>query len=550
MKDNTDSQKDDIGPKKVLENKSGWDPIINHPIYRALWIATVVSNIGTSMHDTGAMWLMTSLSNSALLVALVQTAASLAIVVMALPGGALGDVLNRNKLLIFSQGYMLVIASILAFLALFNITTPLLLVILTFALGLGGALSMPLLIRLSLEMVTKEEVQITITLGGIGMNIGRAIGPTIGGFIIAFIGPWAVFLINALSFIGIIFVLRRWQTPQERTTLPPEHINSAIRAGIRYLINSSEVKPVLIRATAFIIFGSALFALLPSLARDSLGFNSYEYGLLLGVFGLGAIIGGTFILPKIRQIISIDWLVVAASIFFAITMILLSQLDNFFQVCIVMFGSGIGWIMLLSSFNYSMIKVGNKWVATRLFSIYQAVFQAGTAIGSTVWGQVSVQFDIRIALILSAIGLMLGVLTITKYRLMRNGEIDNSSSMHWPIPNVIIQPDVEQKPVLITIKYKIDLRKKDEFAKIMGEWSKIRKRDGAIRWCLYFDAENPSIYIETFISESWEEHLRQHERITVADRELETKVRSFHIDNDPPIVSHFITKPIQRNKKK
>ena len=391
MKDDINSQKGNNNKEqiKMEASTSGWGPILHHQIYRALWIATVVSNIGSSMHDTGSMWLMTSLSNSAFLVALIPAAASLAIVVMALPGGALGDVLNRNKLLIISQGYMVAIASALALVTLFTMTTPLLLVLLTFALGLGAALSMPLLIRLSLEMVSKEESQLTITLGGVAINIGRAVGPTVSGFIIALSGPWAVFLINALTFIAIIIVLRKWSSSdnqEHNTTLPPEHITGAIRAGIRYLKHSPDVQSVLIRATAFTIFGSALFALLPSLVRNNLKFGSAEYGLLLGALGIGAIIGGTLMLPKIRQIISTDWLVVAASILFAITMILLSQFNNFFQIFIVMIGSGIAWITLLSGFNFSAFKAGNKWVTTRLLAIYQAVFQGGIAVGSLIWG--------------------------------------------------------------------------------------------------------------------------------------------------------------------
>ena len=550
MNDNMDPQKENHNKDQIKTDasKSGWGPILHHPIYRALWIATVISNIGSSMHDTGSMWLMTSLADSAFLVALIPAAASLAIVVMALPGGAFGDVLNRNKLLIISQGYMVGIASTLAFATLFSIITPLLLILLTFALGLGAALSMPLLIRLSLEMVSKEESQSTITLSGVAINIGRAVGPTVGGFIIALSGPWAVFLINALTFISIIFVLKRWSNKDRRqeqnTSLPPEHVIGAIRAGIRYLKHSPDVQSVLIRATTFTIFGSALFALLPSLVKNNLGFGSSEYGLFLGALGIGAIIGGTLILPKIRQIISIDWLVVVASILFAITVILLSHLDNFFQIFVVMIGSGIAWIILLSCFNFSAFKAGNKWVANRLLSIYLAVFQGGIAVGSLLWGQVAIYTDVRTALVLSSIGLIIGLLSFTKYRLIKNGEVDKTSYAHWPIPNVIFESGTERKPVMIEIRYKIDPINKKEFETIMKEWSRIRKRDGAIHWGLYYNGEKPNEYVETFISESWEEHLRQHERFTIADIEIENKVRSFHIDKDPPIVTHFLARSL------
>jgi MFS family permease len=285
---------DDTTTNKVTDKKekriSGFSPL-NHPIYRYLWFATIGSNIGSAMHDAGALWLMTNLTQSPLMVALLQTSTALAMVLLSLFAGGLADVVDRRKLLLVTQTYLFIVTMILGSLTIAGLVTPFTLLLLTFMLGSGAAISLPSSIAITLEMVSKHEIPATITLGGVSLNIGRAIGPTIFGFIIASLAnPGFVFIINALSFIGLIIVLYKWHPSHEKTNMPPEHIVGAMKSGLRYLIHSPLGQSVIIRAISFNIFGAALFALLPSLMRHELGFDSLEFGFMLGSLGTGAIV--------------------------------------------------------------------------------------------------------------------------------------------------------------------------------------------------------------------------------------------------------------------
>ena len=549
---------DDTTTKKAIDKEekkiSGFSPL-NHPIYRYLWFATIGSNIGSAMHDAGALWLMTNLTQSPLMVALLQTSTALAMVLLSLFAGGLADVVDRRKLLLVTQTYLFIVTMILGSLTIAGLITPFTLLLLTFMLGSGVAISLPSSIAITLEMVSKPEIPATITLGGVSLNIGRAIGPAILGFIIASLAnPGFVFIINALSFIGLIIVLYKWHPSHEKTNMPPEHIVGAMKAGLRYLIHSPLGQSVIIRAISFNIFGAALFALLPSLMRHELGFDSLEFGFMLGSLGTGAIIGGTLILPYLRERISTEWFFLGATIVFAVVMILLATSIDFIFLIGVMFAAGIAWIIVMASLNVSMYKASPKWVGARSLAIYLTIFQGALAAGSVIWGSVAANFDVRTALITAAIGLGLGLLTSLKFKLTSNIQsslIKKSAAMYWSSPTMLFEPSLEEGPVLVKIEYKIDQEHQQqndkkilhEFLIALRELSKIRKRDGAIQWAIYRDGTEPNTYVETFVVESWAEHLRQHERLTDADLKILNKVRSFHRGDKLPIVTHYVAEP-------
>src|SRR5262245_59367855 len=282
---------------------SPWSPLAE-PIFRALWIATVASNIGTWMQDVGESWLMVSLTTSPMLVALVETAGSLPIVLLALPAGALADVVDRRRLLLVTQSWMLVSAAVLGVVTLTGMATPWLLLSLTFTLGLGTAMNGPAFQAILPELVPGHEIPSAVTLTGVAVNVSRAVGPALGGQLVAAAGSGVVFLLNAVSFLGVMGVIYRWQrTPQQKSTLPPEHIFGAMRAGLRYVRHAPELLAALIRTAAFILCASALWALLPLQARHALGLGSFGYGILLGCIGAGAVTGAAF-LPRVRQKVS------------------------------------------------------------------------------------------------------------------------------------------------------------------------------------------------------------------------------------------------------
>jgi MFS family permease/quinol monooxygenase YgiN len=410
---------------------------------------------------------MTSLTPSPLMVALMQTATSLPVFLVGLPAGALADIVDRRRLLLLWQGWMLVTSLALGVLTFLNVTTPWVLLALTFSMGLGSAMNAPAWQAIIPELVPRSDLPPAVTLNSVGFNLARAVGPALGGIVVAAAGPEAVFLLNAVSFVGVMFVLYKWKRSPRKNALPTERMIGAIRAGMRYVQYSPALRVVLIRAGVFISCGSALWALLPLVARQQLKLGSFGYGVLLGCLGLGAVMGA-FLLPKVRRRISTDLLIVIATILFAIATLALAYLRNLGLIYIALIVGGVAWIALMSSLN------------------------------------VAVQ------------------------------------SLHWPEPNVVIELRPDEGPVLITVEYRIDPDRSREFAKAMHDLSISRRRDGAIRWGLFEDTADPSRYLETFVVESWAEHLRQHERVTAADRTDQERASAFHIGDTPPIIAHLI----------
>src|SRR5438132_7449510 len=385
---------------------SAWSPL-RESVFRALWIATVVSNIGTWMQDVGESWLMTSLTPSPVLVALVETAGSLPVVLVALPAGALADIVDRRRLLLVMQIWMFVAAGAMGILALMGHMTPGRLLSLTFLLGVGSAMSNPIWQAITPELVSHSDLPAAITLNAVAINIARAIGPALGGFIVAASGPWAVFLLNAASFVGIMVVVYRWQPAPRKSKLPPEEIIGAMRAGTRYIRHSPELQTVLIRSGIFVICASALWALLPQQARRHLGLGSFGYGLLLGCIGFGALVGA-WLLPKLRERLSINQLVAAGSVVFGLATMSLAYVHSFVVLAIALSGCVVAWIVVLASLNVSAQRVTPSRLRARVTAVYLRVFRAGLAPGTAVWGFVAARFAVSAALLAVPIGLPVG----------------------------------------------------------------------------------------------------------------------------------------------
>ena len=554
VNDSSQQKVTDIEKKKI----SGFSPL-SHPIYKALWFATMGSNIGNAMHEVGALWLMTNLTQSPLMVALLQTSTALSMVLLSLFAGGLADVVDCRKLLLITQGYMFIVAVTLGFLTIGELITPTTLLLLTFMLGSGAAISIPSSIAITLEMVSKPEIPATITLGGVSLNIGRAVVRALWIYNCIIGPPGFVFIINALSFIGSIIVLSRWHPSQEKRNMPAEQIVGAMKAGVRYLIRAPAVLSVLIRAISFTIFGAALFALLPSLMRYELGFDSLEFGFMLGSLGTGAIIG-VYLFYLISEKQLPEWHFFGATILFAAVMILLASYNDFIFLVGVMFAGGIAWIIVVATLNVSMYKANPKWVGADRCYIHDNI-PGRPRCRKCDMGFRAANIDERTALIIAAIGLGLGLLTGLKFKLIgdiQSKSIKESASMYWSSPIMLFEPSLEAGPVLVKIEYKIHKEHQqqqnnknilNDFLIALKDLSKIRKRDGAIQWGVYRDGTDPHIFIENFVVESWAEHLRQHERLTAADIEILDKVRSLHIGDKPPVVTHYVAEPFPTSSK-
>jgi MFS family permease len=511
---------------------------LRSPVFRALWIAALVSNIGTWMQSVGAVWQVGNQSGSAALVALVQTAVSLPIVLLALPAGAAADVVDRRRLLLLTQTWMLVSAAALCVATVLGRASPAAVLALTFLLGLGNAANAPAWQATIPELVGGRLLAPAVALNSAGFNIGRAIGPALGGLVVAAAGPAAVFGLNALSYLGVLAVLWRWRRPPQDKLGAGEQMLGAIGAGIRYVRFAPLLRAVLLRTALFILPASALWALLPVVARDALGLDATGFGLLLGALGIGSV-AGAVVLPRLRRAVPIDRRVVAATCLYALATVVLAVVGSALVVGLAMVAAGMAWLAILTSFNVATQTAVPRWVRARALAVYLLVFQGGLAVGSALWGVVAGRVGERTALLAAAASFGLGLLAALRWRLQGIGALDLTPSVR-PEPVTVLDPEPDDGPVLVLVRYRVDLARAEEFASAMRAMRRVRRRDGAYRWGLFEDVADPSCFVETYVVRSWAEHLRQHERFTAEDLAVRERVRSFHIGDDPPAVSHFI----------
>jgi MFS family permease len=511
---------------------------LRSPVFRALWIAALVSNIGTWMQSVGAVWQVGNQSGSAALVALVQTAVSLPIVLLALPAGAAADVVDRRRLLLLTQTWMLVSAAALCVATVLGLASPAAVLALTFLLGLGNAANAPAWQATIPELVGGRLLAPAVALNSAGFNIGRAIGPALGGLVVAAAGPAAVFGLNALSYLGVLAVLWRWRRPPQDKLGAGEQMLGAIGAGIRYVRFAPLLRAVLLRTALFILPASALWALLPVVARGALGLDATGFGLLLGALGIGSV-AGAVVLPRLRRAVPIDRRVVAATCLYALATVVLAVVGSALVVGLAMVAAGMAWLAILTSFNVATQTAVPRWVLARALAVYLLVFQGGLAVGSALWGVVAGRVGERTALLAAAASFGLGLLAALRWRLQGIGALDLTPSVR-PEPVTVLDPEPDDGPVLVLVRYRVDLARAEEFASAMRAMRRVRRRDGAYRWGLFEDVADPSCFVETYVVRSWAEHLRQHERFTAEDLAVRERVRSFHIGDDPPAVSHFI----------
>lgn len=530
---------------KNPQNTSPWSPL-KIAVFRSLWIAAIFSNIGTWIHDVGAGWLMTSLAPSPLMVSLVQTTGTLPMFLLALPAGALADIIDKRKLLIAAQFWMLAVALSLGAITYYGIGTAGSLLLLTFLLNLGAAISMPAWQSITPQLVPRAELPQALALNSMGINISRTIGPALGGYIISLFGPYMAFALNAVSFSLVIVILYRWNQAPKESTLPAEALFSAMRLGLRFTRHSEELRSVIIRTAAFIIPASALWALLPLATKKLLGGGSSDYGILLTCIGAGAVLSAT-LLPRLKNKFGVDFLVAAGIVLLAAGFIVLGYVPIFGWVCVGMFVAGMAWLTILSSLNVAAQTSVPSWVRARAMAIYfMLVFFGCMAGGSLFWGALANTIEIPMALLVAAVSLIIGLATTYRHRLSGREELNLAPSMHWPAPAVNLEPEHDDGPVLVTIEHIIDPIHSEQFVEAMEGVRKGRLRDGALQWGLFQDLENPQRFVENFIVESWTEHLRQHERVTEEDRMIQEAARRFHIESTPPTVSHLIYRTLKK----
>jgi MFS family permease len=515
-----------------------WSPL-RQTAFLGLFLAAFTSNVGTWIQNVAAAWMMTSLAPNPTMVGLVQTLSGLPVFLLIIPAGALADLVDRRRLLLFAQSWMFVAVALLGWLTVEGAMTPWLLLFLTFVVGVGAALNNPAWQTSLPEQVPRDELTASIALNGIQFNLARAIGPALGGVLVAAIGVGSAFMINAASFLVVLVVLYRWRREPTKSTLPAERLVGAIKAGIRYTRYSRPLSAVLVRAGAFVVSASAVPALLPLYARNELGAGATGYGVLLGFFGAGGVIGG-LLMPQVRRHMSRDQTLSCSAIIYAGATAILAAINVAWVAYGAMCLAGLAWVLGMTSLNVTAQVVVPEWVKARALASYQLIVQGSIAIGGLLWGGAASHSSIRVALDIAAVLLVAGLVVDLRYQLSESETSVTEPLSIMPAPEVSGELKPDAGPVMVSIEYEIDPATAKDFRHAMNALRTIRYRDGAVFWGLFSDAAKPSRYVEYFMVESWAEHVRQHSRVTDEDAPVLERARRFHILPSPPIVSHEI----------
>jgi MFS family permease len=515
---------------------------MREPDFRRLWSAQFVSNIGSWMQTVAAQWVMLSLTTSALLVSAISAAASIPVLLLAVPAGALGDLADRKRLILATQVLMLLAAAALALLSLASALTPAILLALLFVIGCGTAASAPTWQTLQPELVPAASRSDAIALGSVNQNLARAIGPAVGGLLLAATSAAALFAVNAVSFVAVLVAVAVTVVPKRRVTLPVEHALDAARAGGRYVANSPTLLALIARATLFIFPAGATWALLPLVARNKLGLGSIGYGLLLGCVGVGALGAATFG-PALRKRMAPRVLYVASAVAVAATAIVLAYADSVALDAIALVVSGAAWIsgigLLAAAYQTQM----PPWVKARGMSYYLIAFQGSNAVGGLAFGAVAQTSSVSDAFLAISACLLVGSLLTWRLALPRAISAEVEAAEPWALPEV---RDPEAGPVMVTVTWPVQPERLDDFLALAEDLRRLRRRTGAGSWRLYRQAEDRYELVETFIVGSWAEHERQHARMYPAETAVIDRLEQTLLPDRPRLVNHSLAVSTRR----
>ncbi|WP_407865308.1 MFS transporter [Phyllobacterium phragmitis] len=510
-----------------------------HDMFRTIWIASLASNFGGLIQSVGAAWMMTSISNSVNMVALVQASTALPIMLFSLVSGALADNFDRRRIMLVAQSFMLGVSALMTVFAYLGLITPWLLLAFTFLLGCGTALNNPSWQASVGDLVPRDDVAGAVALNSMGFNITRSVGPAIGGMIVAAAGAAAAFAVNTMSYFAIIFALARWRPSIAPSTLPRETLGRAIGAGLRYVAMSPNIGKVVFRGFFFGLAASAVLALLPFVARDLVGGGPLVYGVMLGSFGVGAI-GGALLSGRMREVLSSEGVARWAFLGFAVSAGIIGFSNNVWSTNAALLISGACWVLALSLFNMTVQLSTPRWVVGRAMSLSQTMTFAGIAGGSWMWGLAAEQYGADNALFASGVLMLLGAALGLRFALpeFTSLNLDPLNRFSEPLLRLDLQP--RSGPIVIMIDYNIAEEDVPAFLAAMAERRRIRIRDGAGQWALMRDLENPEIWTESYHTPTWVEYVRHNQRRTQADAEVSDRIRSLHRGPADPRVHRMI----------
>jgi MFS family permease len=513
---------------------------LHGPVFRGLWFAWLFANLTMWMNDVAAAWLMTTLTTSPVMVALVSTASTLPVFLLGLPSGALADILDRRRYFAATQLWMSVIALILAALSLAQALTAPVLLLLTFLNGVGLAMRWPVFAAIVPQVVGKAQLPQALALNGIAMNLSRVVGPALAGALLAAWSPAAVFVINALLAGAAFALILRWKSEPRTSTLPGERFWGAMRTGVVFTLQSTRLRVVLLRIFLFFLQATALMALLPLVARGLHGGGPGTFTVMLSCVGVGAIVAA-LLFPRWRASYTRDQFVVIGSLVHAALTVLMVLVPEIWIAVPAMMVIGMAWISVANSLTVAAQQAMPDWVRARGMSIYQMALMGGSAAGSLLWGQVAGLTDVRTAVLLaSAFGLLV-VMATRRMSIDWAADIDfTPAARTGAVAEPAFEIGPEEGPVMVTLEYQIDPGRAADFAQVMERTRRARLRQGALSWGLFRDTAVPGRYVEYFVDENWVEHQRRLERFTAFDAELRAQRLAFHVGTEPPVLRRYV----------
>lgn len=512
---------------------------LSHQAYRNIWFASLSSNLGGLIQGVGAAWMMTSISTSENMVALVQASTTLPIMLFSLISGALADNFDRRRIMLIAQGFMFSVSAMLAALAFIGWITPWVLLVFTFLIGCGTALNNPSWQASVGDMVPREDLPGAVSLNSMGFNITRSVGPAIGGLIVAIGGGAAAFATNALSYIAVIMALFRWKRDPGDSTMPREDIGSAVAAGLRYAAMSPNLLKVFLRSFLFGLSSIAILALLPVVARDVIQGGPLTYGFMLGAFGVGAI-GGAYVNAGLRERFSSEDIVRCSFAGFAVSEAIIGASSSGILDGLALILAGAFWVIALSLFNTIVQLSTPRWVVGRAVSFYQTAVFGGMAAGSWLWGVVAETDGVSAAFFAAAVVTGFGIIVGIGLPMPAFASLDLDPLNWFQVPPLGLNILPRSGPVFIQVDYEIDDKDIEAFLLLMTERRRIRIRDGARNWTLMRDLENPDIWTETYHTPTWVDYVRHNQRRTKADAENLDQLRALHRGQGPLKVHRMI----------
>ena len=529
-----------IPEEKPATRQSPWTPL-REPVFRMLWMVWVAANISMWMNDVAAAWLMTSLTTSPTLIAMVQTASALPVFLLGLPSGALADIVDRRRYFLFTQVWLAANAALLYLASISGLLNATLLLVLVFVNGIGLAMRWPVFAAIVPEIVPRHQLTTALALNAVAMNISRVVGPLVAGIIISAAGSEWVFGLNFVMAVGAALVISRWKREKKATVLPGERFLGAMRLGWQYVRESRRMRGAIARTAAFFFHSTALIALLPLVAKGMVGGGAATYTVLLAALGGGAIFGVTQ-LPRLRPRWNRNRLTEGGTMVQALSMVAVAFSPTIWLAAPAMFVGGIAWILVANSVTTSAQLALPNWVRARGMSIYQMAIMGSSALGALVWGKVAAYAGVPWSITLAAVSALFALATTLHLSLEGASEEDHTPTHPWQEPVPARDVALDAGPVMCTIEYSIDPARGEEFEALMEESRSMRLRNGAVSWGLFEDVQKPGRYVEYFACETWADYLRRFDRFTAADERNQAARFAFHHGDEPPRISRFIAR--------